>query len=746
MKRQHLSVIRHVAAAVVVAACTGVLIVWACGPFFTDYDTVVMSAPADRRSFDAGSLGVVKPMFARRYLIQAYRTLNGAPHVSLEAVQPPPAADPDEAVQRWLDARDGVVSTWQPPGTARPAINPTRWLETFETFDNCLVDSFDRAVLTLGDRVQRYGAQSRQVRDWVAAQDAVFANCGGKDFVVPPEPSADAEPLERADRMYQSASALFYAMRYDEAARAFRAIAEDASSPWHGYGRYLAARASLRAATVTDTDATAIAAHLDAAAAGFRLVAADANAAPLHESAAGLADLIASRRDPLARLATLSRRLATSATVTSSDVVNYTRLMDLVLDSAPDAPGSLHREPQQLLQTDDMTAWIVALQRGDPFAVERWAQTRSETWLAAALWAVDPSDTRSAALLDAAARLAPTSPAFPMASFLRVRLLLNRGDLEGARRVLAVLPSSPGSGIDPETVNLLDAARLATASSLETLLAAAPRRIVSLSTDGSSTTPDAGQTFTAAVWDDDVATVMNARLPLDVLVNAAESTILPGRLRSRVAQQAFTRSIVLGRYQEGRRAAAVLRDLAPPVRADLDRYLAANTDAERQRAGVITLLRTPGLSIDLLGVDTDVTYTADEPGRRLGHAFARNWWCEPSDGRAVGAGALLFGEGVERPFPPFLSPEQREATTAELDALRRAGDGRTFLITHALAWADASPADPDVAEALARAIEGWRWSPCTFGQKSPLPQRAFATLHRRYPRSEWARRTPYWYE
>jgi hypothetical protein len=213
-----------------------------------------------------------------------------------------------------------------------------------------------------------------------------------------------------------------------------------------------------------------------------------------------------------------------------------------------------------------------------------------------------------------------------------------------------------------------------------------------------------------------------------------------------VAQAAFTRAVVLDRPAEGRRAAQVLRTLSSPVRADLDRYLAAPTDSDRRRAGILTLLRTPGLSINVPGMDTDNSYDAPEPTRTVGHAFARNWWCGPATGRAVDGGALLFGEGSDRPFPPFVTPQDRDVVAREREALQQAGDGRTFLITAVLTWASEQPQDADVPEALARSIEGWRWSPCTYGEKSPLPQRAFTTLHRRYPDSAWTGRTPYWYE
>jgi hypothetical protein len=234
-------------------------------------------------------------------------------------------------------------------------------------------------------------------------------------------------------------------------------------------------------------------------------------------------------------------------------------------------------------------------------------------------------------------------------------------------------------------------------------------------------------------------------MPLERLVAAAESSRLPARLRLRVAQAAFTRAALLDRPAAAVRAARVAASLAPTMRADLGRYIAASDAAARKRIAALTLLRTPGLSINVGGRDTDDSYQRDTPSRRFGHAFPRNWWCgidDRADGTAL---PLLAGDGV--PFPAFVTEAERRDTASELDALKAAGVPRVYLTGAAIDWARARSADPDAAEALALAIEGWRWSSCNSdGPKSDLPRRAFAVLHRQFPDSEWAKQTKYWYD
>jgi len=76
---------RRVMGALALAA-TFAAAVLACGPFFTDLLTVAPSKPADAARYARGDLGVVKPTFERRYLVQAYRRLGGLP--PLPAIPP----------------------------------------------------------------------------------------------------------------------------------------------------------------------------------------------------------------------------------------------------------------------------------------------------------------------------------------------------------------------------------------------------------------------------------------------------------------------------------------------------------------------------------------------------------------------------------------------------------------------------------------------------------------------------------
>ena len=725
----------------IAVAATGTAALLACGPFFNDLLTVSHSVPAHSARYAGGELGVVKPAFERRYLVQAYRVLGGAPPVSPD--DRPGTPEPSDAYSNWraLQTRELPAAVTQ---TLKP-INPERIGADYSSFPNCPDTAFARALEAYSERATRYGARSRETVDWLAAQAAVFQNCGAGPLVLPPPAAFETDARMRADRDYQTAAAYFYATQYDEAAGRFRAIASNAASPWRPFGRYMAARSLIRSVTVPTTRPGNAAQRLAAAERDLQATLADRESAPLHASARGLLGLIATRARPIERLHELSARLATAATVAPQDLVDYTWLMDLALGET--AAGTPPLDPGEVTKGDDMTDWIVAMQKRQPRALERWRDTRSERWLVAALWSASPSDSDVPALLAAAAQVPRTSPAFSTAAFLRVRALIQRNDLAGARAALMSLPTVPGAGFDGEAINLLRAARFTVAETLDDLLAAAPREIV---TSAGYEKPDPAATFDKPAWDDDVAAVFNSRMPLERLVAAAESTRLPTRLRRRVAQAAFTRAAVLQQPRPGVRAARVIRTIArgasdAPLSADLQRYIAATDEGARGRIATLILLRTPGLSINVGGRDDDESYQRDAPFREFGHAFPSNWWCGVADSRGSGASTLITGGGA--PFPPFISETERRDTASELDALTRAGSPRAYLAAASIEWARARRADPEAAEALALVIEGWRWSRCESDPpKSDLPQRAFALLHRQFPGSDWAKQTKYWYD
>ena len=103
----------------------------------------------------------------------------------------------------------------------------------FESFVNCNQDAFQTAAKTLEERIKRLGADNAAVKQWVEAQDLVFANCSEGQHI-PAALPAEAEASLRADRDYQIAAANFYAGNFDLATQQFALSAVMQSRPGAG--------------------------------------------------------------------------------------------------------------------------------------------------------------------------------------------------------------------------------------------------------------------------------------------------------------------------------------------------------------------------------------------------------------------------------------------------------------------------------------------------------------------------------
>jgi hypothetical protein len=281
------------------------------------------------------------------------------------------------------------------------------------------------------------------VKDWIHAQEAVFDNCGGSALVLPQPVMTGADPLLRADRAYQTAAAYFYGTQYEEASRRFRAIAADATSPWRKYGQYLAARAMIRQATVPVDGDRNTAPFFTAAEADLNAVLADPSAAGLHASARGLLQFVALRTRPIERLHQLSRALSGSEVIPRQVLVDYQWLMDQFVGNTVDYEYGSVARLDELRADDELTDWILAVQGTGEAALDRalaqWKATKGTPWLVAVLWKLPAAHPNATAVLAAAERLEPSSPASDTVSFLRVRLLAAQGKRDEARAVLSGL-------------------------------------------------------------------------------------------------------------------------------------------------------------------------------------------------------------------------------------------------------------------------------------------------------------------
>ena len=130
--------------------------------------------------------------------------------------------------------------------------------------------------------------------------------------------------------------------------------------------------------------------------------------------------------------------------------------------------------------------------------------------------------------------------------------------------------------------------------------------------------------------------------------------------------------------------------------------------------------------------------------------FRDNWWCVPGkeeDGSWQFRGRMELPPALAQlgaPEAPFLSDAERAEAAGDWEKLKSLPAAPSWLAAQTLEWAEREPADPRLPEALHLAVRATRYG-CTDGDNRKYSKAAFDLLHRRFPSSEWTKKTPYYY-
>jgi hypothetical protein len=728
------------------------------GPYPIFIDRGGGNGPAERSRLFEGRLGMVTAASAKPLLYLDWRLLHGlavGPAAGAALASPccgePASLGANDGVYGWLDARAIVPDVAQSPHY----IPTERSGPDYTSVQNCFRDAFDTATATLRDRAARFGKGSPAVRAWLQTQDAVFDACGSEGAQLPPL-MADAPEWLKADRAYQEAAFALYNRRNGEAAERFAAIARDEASPWRSKGLYLKVRALQREALASrGSEAMA-----RARSALEELAAAPAGTYGRNEVRKMLRAL-AYRDRPDELLAELQAELARPGA--GADIAFAFRDYLLLSDKAKAAP--------------EIADWIETLQGGEDapgldHARQRWSSTKDPAWLLAALSLVPPDDG-SAPALAADARAVPRGdPAWPTAQYHLTRLTIAKSDAAATRARLDSILADPNLTIGER--NLFAGARAQVAGDLSELARFSLRLAFCggpgeycvgddwARNDGNLAPHRGGWVGLGA----DARAIID-RLPLASRIALSRSPGLPAPVRLDIALTNFARAVQLRDDASADSAARDLVTLLPQMRGDWRSIVAARPGDAKRFAQYFAMAKLPGLRADLV----PFSYTRPVGTVPQFQGYWTDWMLVPTGSSAEAefpptaayqAGYYdrrgemvsdltclgLCGRG---PFalhlPAFVAAARTEAA-AERAALRTYDEekpvpaGATSLWDEALAYVRAHPADPRSPEMLYRLIRVARWR----ANHDHLGRRAFQLLHARYPRSAWAKRSPYYYD
>ncbi|MBF0498371.1 MAG: hypothetical protein HQK58_17635, partial [Deltaproteobacteria bacterium] len=254
--------------------------------------------------FAQGGLGIIKPTNDVSYLYAAYRYLNGSgfgpeEHQALEALWRSKSQDQPLDTswdQEWLKARDQVPGLGPPPRIY--VYRSEKRQDYYIDYVNCPPDAFKTAINSLNALIKKFGVDGKEVKDWINAQDQVFANCQGGETIPGPLAST-ADSQLNADRTYQIAAANFYAGKLDAARQLFTEISKDSSSPWRDLAPYLAARCLIRQATLIPEAGKFDSAVMAQAETKLKEITKDNSLSRIHPAATRMLQLVSFRLHPV---------------------------------------------------------------------------------------------------------------------------------------------------------------------------------------------------------------------------------------------------------------------------------------------------------------------------------------------------------------------------------------------------------------------------------------------------------------
>lgn len=610
-------------------------------------------------------------------------------------------------------------------------------------YENCQADAFSTALRTFEERRTRYGAGSPQLDRWLEAQIQVFGHCGDEGFYPPEDPQPGWQPLEIQDRRYQIAAAYFYANRYLEAAERFRAIASDPQSPWRNLARYLEARSLGREALINEREPER---QLQAALALYQSMAENPALLAAFPSIPGQIRFLQAARDPLAaREATFRQLIDEPATADPQHLADYRYFLNR--DST--RPSQLADLPAT---ASPFTRWLTLVLSQEAgagaAALAEWQDGGGLPWLLLAMEKADAATAPASlqALLAEAARVTTDSPGHFPVLLQRLRLY----DLAGERAAALALGEQAlaNPDLDRNQVNQLRAQLARLAGDWESYLRWALMRALDLpwSDDFVRQLPAHFPRVTRddSLLDAEASALVNAYLGPDKLLSALELQEASPYLRSRLAISGWLQALLLEDFALARRFVPALSALLPALADDFARF--AQAEDPRFEAAWIAL-NHPGFSPFLsAGVGRVQELSRGEEwiprpaldSVALPLAF-ENWWCpdaslaewRPAPAQRGELETLLAGLAADDP--------QRARRLNRLGDVSVAAAFGPWITAQAGQRLD----DPRLPQALHRVVFATRYA--CMGGPGAVSQAAFSLLHRHFPNSEWAQRTPYWY-
>lgn len=734
-----------------------------CGPFFDETTFQYRSHPdMPLKLYAAGNLGILGSSFARSYLVVAWRYLNNAPLSPVE--QKSIVALWDQRLNMENTETDKELKKWETAfkqygkSLKFEDVYPQRSYngsgDIWFNYTNCPSDAFTNATLTAKKVADTFGPTSPEMKDWLKAQNVVFCNCGG--FIgdgkpqIPAAVPASLDPKLKPYRDYQIAAANFYANNFDKSQEMFNKLAQDSTSPFRELASYLAVRSIVRKATLADKNAL-----LTQAEKQLISMLTDKSMSAFHQPAKDLLGFVKFKLGGSDRFAELAKDLSTSqeGSDAGNNLCDYTFLFDKLLgeetdfvDMADDVRSKRWGKADKAVKADDLSLFILAMQTegNESFQalLKKWHESKKIYWLLALMNQLDPKNPELANLSAEAEKVPSTSPAYVHLQYCLAALELDRNQKDKVRARTEKVLADKSLKLPPGSRNQFMTLRSKVCSNFSEYLKFALQRPVAIEAGWSGCElpndfekVEARNDFDVLkpAFPDDVTGFLNTQVPVTLLSTVPKIEGLPAALKADSLQSVWARKFILRDYKALDSITPSLKTAIPGLAASLTDFQNASTPEAKSFAGSLMILRNPGMRPIL----------SNAYGRRTPFAkiddFQDNWWDISAFSSSAPEQKVANSE-----FSSCLSAADKTANQAEIKILKAFGDAPVGLGKAVLAFAEKSPQDPRVPEALHLTVKATKFCNHT-NETSAVSKQAFTLLHKKYPKNPWTAKTQYYY-
>ena len=403
-------------------------------------------------------------------------------------------------------------------------------------------------------------------------------------------------------------------------------------------------------------------------------------------------------------------------------------------------------------ESTDFERWRHLLGRRNPdVVVEHWRERNSLPWLYLALAQADSGldVTTLAELLEAADAVAQDAPWYFNILLHRTRI---RGLLGDSEIVSQMVEDTLNTGLSRSDANRLRLAAADGASTWPEYFRWAPVKQLSLPwTDYHvrRLPPNFNRiTSDTPLFSEATARILNRFFTPTMLLDAIDTPGLGSYLRGRMAIAGWTRAMLNDDIDTALKLASHIRRNVPRLEADLATFEAA-ADKHFEAARIIFeypafspwMRPSTGRGAQYRGRSGDGTRIARPIPDYVADGMRElNWWCASSDD-TVQRFRVSESELQHPRFSHYSEPELE--SIRQLVELWRT-EATTSFGPHVIRYAKENLDDPRIPRALHRLVFATHHA--CYSAPGEVSQAAYALLHEHFPDSEWAEKTPYWYD